>query len=101
VTSIDCPDRDRKGNRVLLCDAEFETSAGSSVSRVLPSTNHLSTPRPTRALGSCPVRTDIDLEVGILDLHLRDDRSMVVGSISSRYVVDEVVGVTKSWSSRF
>lgn len=85
----------------MLCDAESETSAGGCVSRVLPSANHLSTPPPTGALGSCPVHTDSDLEVGILDLHLQDDGSMVVGSISSRYVVDEVVGVPKSWSSRF
>lgn len=65
---------------------------------------------PTGAPGSCPIHLGSDLEVGILDLHLRDDGSMVVGSISSRYVFDEVVGevlakqipreVLRSWSGR-
>lgn len=93
VTDVYHPDVDGKGNQVLSCDAEFATSAGSSISRVLPLANHLRTPPPTGTIGSCPNLADSHLEVGILDLRLRDDGYMVVGSTSGRSVVDEVVGV--------
>lgn len=93
VIGVDCLYGEWKGNQVVLFGVHPESSVGSFSSRVFPSATYSSMSPPTGPCVSCPTCVGNDPKVGILDVCLQDDGSLVVGSPSNRSVIDEVAVV--------